>query len=204
MLFRTQWFVVLFFGTLPIFDTFAIFTPRLFGFLVQKVAKATPLDKFLFALGIPEIGQATARLLASTYLSIEHFLTQMKQAIDPTSSAYLELINIDSIGPVIATKITTFMSGQHNLEEIDNLLAVMNITPFIKVESNSVLSGKTVVFTGTLETMTRNEAKAKALSAGAKVAGSVSSKTDYVIQDKLSILVLVYLFIVFIDKQKLE
>lgn len=149
---------------------------------IQKVAKATPLDKFLFALGIPEIGQATARLLASTYLSIEHFLAQMKLAIDPTSNAYLELINIDSIGPVIATKITTFMSGQHNLEEIDKLLSVMNVTPFVKIESNSALAGKTVVFTGTLETMTRNEAKAKALAAGAKVAGSVSSKTDYVIQ----------------------
>lgn len=149
---------------------------------IQKVANATPLDKFLFALGIPEIGQATARLLSSTYLSIEHFLSQMKLAIDPTSNAYLELINIDSIGPVIASKITTFMSEQHNLEEIDNLLSVMNITPFVKVESNSALAGKTVVFTGTLETMTRNEAKAKALSAGAKVAGSVSSKTDYVIQ----------------------
>lgn len=148
---------------------------------IRKVAAATPMEKFLFALGIREVGQATARLLAAHYLTMPAFLEQMSLAQDRESDAYKELLSIESIGDVIACEILDFTAEEHNRTEIDKLLNLMTVTAFIPVENDSPLAGKTVVFTGSLETMTRSEAKAKAQSAGAKVAGSVSKKTDYVV-----------------------
>lgn len=148
---------------------------------IRKVAAATPMEKFLFALGIREVGQATARLLAAHYLTMPAFLEQMSLAQDRESDAYKELLSIESIGDVIACEILDFTAEEHNRTEIDKLLNLMTVTAFVPVENDSPLAGKTVVFTGSLETMTRSEAKAKAQSAGAKVAGSVSKKTDYVV-----------------------
>ena len=148
---------------------------------IRKVAAATPMEKFLFALGIREVGQATARLLAAHYLTMPAFLEQMSLAQDRESDAYKELLSIESIGDVIACEILDFTAEKHNRTEIDKLLNLMTVTAFVPVENDSPLAGKTVVFTGSLETMTRSEAKAKAQSAGAKVAGSVSKKTDYVV-----------------------
>ena len=148
---------------------------------IRKVAAATPMEKFLFALGIREVGQATARLLAAHYLTMPAFLEQMSLAQDRESDAYKELLSIESIGDVIACEILDFTAEEHNRTEIDKLLNLMTVTAFVPVENDSPLAGKTVVFTGSLEKMTRSEAKAKAQSAGAKVAGSVSKKTDYVV-----------------------
>lgn len=148
---------------------------------IRKVAATTPMEKFLFALGIREVGQATARLLAAHYLTMPAFLEQMSLAQDRESDAYKELLSIESIGDVIACEILDFTAEEHNRTEIDKLLNLMTVTAFVPVENDSPLAGKTVVFTGSLETMTRSEAKAKAQSAGAKVAGSVSKKTDYVV-----------------------
>ena len=148
---------------------------------IRKVAAATPMEKFLFALGIREVGQATARLLAAHYLTMPAFLEQMSLAQDRESDEYKELLSIESIGDVIACEILDFTAEEHNRTEIDKLLNLMTVTAFVPVENDSPLAGKTVVFTGSLETMTRSEAKAKAQSAGAKVAGSVSKKTDYVV-----------------------
>lgn len=148
---------------------------------ICKVAAATPMEKFLFALGIREVGQATARLLAAHYLTMPAFLEQTALAQDRESDAYKELLSIESIGDVIACEILDFTAEEHNRTEIDKLLNLMTVTAFVPVENDSPLAGKTVVFTGSLETMTRSEAKAKAQSAGAKVAGSVSKKTDYVV-----------------------
>lgn len=148
---------------------------------IRKVAAATPMEKFLFALGIREVGQATARLLAAHYLTMPAFLEQMSLAQDRESDAYKELLSIESIGDVIACEILDFTAEEHNRTEIDKLLNLMTVTAFVPIENDSPLAGKTVVFTGSLETMTRSEAKAKAQSAGAKVAGSVSKKTDYVV-----------------------
>ncbi len=148
---------------------------------IRKVAAATPMEKFLFALGIREVGQATARLLAAHYLTMPAFLEQMTAAQDRESDAYKELLSIESIGDVIACEILDFTAEEHNRAEIGKLLNLMTVDAFVPVENDSPLAGKTVVFTGSLETMTRSEAKAKAQSAGAKVAGSVSKKTDYVV-----------------------
>ncbi|MCQ2914653.1 MAG: NAD-dependent DNA ligase LigA [Alphaproteobacteria bacterium] len=156
---------------------------------IFKVANETPLEKFLFAIGIPQIGSATARLLADHYVTFENFLSKMciagnlvnEKADEESTQAYQELISIDSIGPIVTTEILEFFQNEQNLSEVKLLAQKINILPFVKSEITTKLAGKTVVFTGTLEHMTRNEAKAKALASGAKVSGSVSSKTDYVV-----------------------
>lgn len=145
--------------------------------------RSIPLDRFIFALGIPQVGQTTARLLARSYRGFDHWREQMAAAQVHGSEAYGELIGIEQIGPSVADDLLGFFAEPHNLEVLDDLLAAgVAVTDFVppRVQS-SPIAGKTVVFTGTLETVTRSEAKARAEALGAKVAGSVSSKTDYVV-----------------------
>lgn len=134
------------------------------------------LPRFIYALGIRQVGIATARLIAQHYSKFEPFMEDMKNK--ETSG----IISIDGIGTAMATDMVEFFQEPHNIEIVDKLLKQVVVEEFINdVKSDTPLSGKTVVFTGTLQQMTRNEAKAKALSMGAKVSGSVSSKTDYVV-----------------------
>lgn len=150
---------------------------------IRKVQDGVGMDKFLFALGIRQVGQATARLLATHYLSMPELLSQTDKARDKESEAYEELISIESIGGIVAQELLDFLEEDHNRTEIDKLLKLINVEDFIPpAKSDNPLAGKTVVFTGTLVTMTRSEAKAKALAVGAKVAGSVSKKTDFVVE----------------------
>ncbi|MPY76498.1 MAG: NAD-dependent DNA ligase LigA [Alphaproteobacteria bacterium] len=140
------------------------------------------LDRFIYALGIRQVGQATARLLARNYGSFAAFKRAMIDAADREGTAYQDLININGIGRSMAEDIVTFFSEPHNMDEVDDLEAQLAITDFAApATAGSPVAGKTVVFTGSLERMTRNEAKARAESLGAKVAGSVSKKTDYVV-----------------------
>lgn len=149
---------------------------------IRKVQSGVPMDKFLFALGIPQIGQATARLLAAHYLNMTDFLAQIAAARDAESDAYKELTAIESIGEIVARELLDFFEEEHNRAEVARLLAQIKVFDFEPAARNdNPLAGKTVVFTGTLPTLTRSEAKAKALAVGAKVAGSVSKKTDYVV-----------------------
>jgi DNA ligase (NAD+) len=141
-----------------------------------------PLDRFIYALGIRQVGQATARLLARHYATLEQWRESMTAAADPESSDYADLLNIDGVGPALAADLIGFFSEAHNLDVLDDLSEELEIVPLAPVRTaNSPIAGKTVVFTGTLETMSRGEAKARAESLGAKVAGSVSKKTDYVV-----------------------
>ncbi len=134
------------------------------------------LPRFIYALGIRQVGAATARLLAQNYGSFEHFMTEMK------AKETGALVTIDGIGASMATDMVEFFQEEHNLKIIEQLLQEITVEDYYDDSRNdSPLSGKTVVFTGTLEKMTRSEAKALAQKLGAKVAGSVSSKTDYVI-----------------------
>ena len=102
-------------------------------------------------------------------------------AQDRAGEAYAELDNIEGIGPTVAEAIADFFAEPHNVKVVDELLEHVSPEPLEAVDHASPISGKTVVFTGTLEHMTRSEAKAKAERLGAKVAGSVSKKTDYVV-----------------------
>ncbi|MCG8545202.1 MAG: NAD-dependent DNA ligase LigA, partial [Alphaproteobacteria bacterium] len=147
-----------------------------------EAKREIPLDRFIYALGIRQIGQATARLLARNYGSVGALRAAMTAAEDEESPAYQDLINIDGIGPSVAGDIATFFAEPHNAAAVDDLESVLTIEDFdAPEETDSPVAGKTVVFTGTLERMTRNEAKARAETLGAKVAGSVSDKTDYVV-----------------------
>ena len=140
------------------------------------------LEKFIYALGIRQIGEATAKKLAGTYQSYAHWLDAMTAAQERDGEAYAELLNIQDIGPGVAEDLLAFFAEEHNQAVLDDLNRELEITPYRPViAGDSPVSGKSVVFTGTLSLMSRSEAKARAEGLGAKVAGSVSAKTDYVV-----------------------
>ncbi len=141
-----------------------------------------PLERFINALGIRFVGEANARLLARHYGTLQAWREEMESAAKGDQAALAELDNIDGIGPAVAEAIAEFFRERHNLEALDDLCALIEVEPMAAVTTgSSPLAGKTLVFTGTLETMSRAEAKATAEALGAKVAGSVSSKTDFVV-----------------------
>jgi DNA ligase (NAD+) len=139
------------------------------------------LDRFIYALGIRQIGQATARLLARTYGTVDAWRASMADAQDRAGEAYQDLLNIDGIGASVAEDLLAFVHEDHNRQVLDDLENLLEIEAFAAPPSDSALAGKTIVFTGTLEKMTRSEAKARAEALGAKVSGSVSSKTDLLV-----------------------
>ncbi len=143
--------------------------------------RSVALDRFLFALGIRHVGQSTARLLARTYGSAEAVIAAMDAARDPDSQAYADLVNIDGIGKKMVQTMVDFVTSDANRAVIDDLLTLINPKPLDVVAEGHPVSGKTVVFTGTLETMKRDEAKATAERLGAKVANSVSAKTHILV-----------------------
>jgi len=135
-------------------------------------AKQTKFARFLYSLGIREVGEATARALASHFLTLEAL-----EMADETA-----LIEIEDVGPIVAHHVVTFFQQTHNREVIERLLkAGINWPVEQQRVSDSELSGKTIVLTGTLEQLSRSEAKEKLLALGARVAGSVSKNTDFVV-----------------------
>jgi DNA ligase (NAD+) len=133
-------------------------------------------------LGIRHVGETNARLLARHYGTIEEFRKSIAAAArDAESEEFAELTSIGGIGDVVAEAIVEFFKEKRNAEAVARLLVEIEIEPMEKAASNSPVSGKTVVFTGSLEKMTRDEAKAMAERLGAKASGSVSKKTDYVV-----------------------
>ena len=151
--------------------------------LFQSISerRSIGLDRFIYALGIRQVGQATARLLARQYGTIDAWRSAMNGAQDREGEAYDELIAIEGIGAAVAEDILEFFAEPHNSDALGDLAAVLSIAAVEAPASDSSVAGKTIVFTGTLETMTRAEAKSRAESLGAKVAGSVSKKTDFVV-----------------------
>lgn len=139
-------------------------------------SKSISLQKFIYALGIRQVGTATAYLIARHYHTFTAFMSAMVQ------QDLQLLVSIDGIGPAMAKDIVEFFKEEHNLAVIYDLLSVISIEEFEGIaNTTSEIFGKTIVFTGTLTTLTRSEAKSKALAFGAKVAGSVSTNTDYVV-----------------------
>jgi DNA ligase (NAD+) len=141
------------------------------------------LDRFVYALGIRQVGQQTAKLLARHYRSFQRWREAMLAARDSESDAWRELNDIHGIGEDMAEDIVGFFREKHNRELLDDLLEEVDVADYVATQSatQSPLAGKTVVFTGTLTAMSRSEAKARAETLGANVAGSVSGKTDYLI-----------------------
>ena len=136
------------------------------------LAKNTKFSRFLYSLGIREVGETTARSLANHFLTLD----ALKEADEEV------LIEIEDVGPIVARSIVTFFHQTHNQEIIERLLMAGLVWPIEQQQvTNTLLSGKIVVLTGTLEELSRSEAKEKLLALGAKVAGSVSKNTDYVV-----------------------
>jgi len=152
---------------------------NLFAAIAER--RSISLDRFIYALGIRHIGETTARLLARSYGTIEAFMAVMNAAHDIDGEAYGELNNIDGIGATAADALVEFFAESHNREVLDTLLAEVTPEPFIVERVQTPVSGKTVVFTGVLERFSRSEAKVMAERLGARVAGSVSARTDYLI-----------------------
>jgi DNA ligase (NAD+) len=140
------------------------------------------LDRFIYSLGIRHVGETTGRTLARSYGTADQFLDAMTAAQDHASEAYADLVNIDGIGDVVARAVAEFFAEPHNLSVVKELVDDhLDIQPLESVDTGSPVSGMTIVFTGALERMTRDEAKAMAERLGAKVAGSVSKKTNLVV-----------------------
>jgi DNA ligase (NAD+) len=140
------------------------------------------LDRFIFALGIRHIGETTARALARAYGSAAGLRDQMIAAGNgEENEAWNELTSHDGIGDIVAEALVQFFSEAHNVDVYNALLEQVEPQPLEAVATSSPVAGKTVVFTGALVRMTREEAKAMAERLGAKVAGSVSKKTDLLV-----------------------
>jgi len=150
-------------------------------FAAIEARREIELDRLIYALGIRHVGETTARILARSYGTFENFRAAMIEAVDRDGEAFADLDNINGIGEVVANAVVEFFAEHHNIEVIDELLAQITPLPYEAEAVDSPVAGKTVVFTGTLERMSRSEAKARAERLGAKVAGSVSAKTDYVV-----------------------
>jgi DNA ligase (NAD+) len=140
------------------------------------------LHRLIFALGIRHVGEGNAKLLARHYITVEAFREAMIAAgKGHETEAWQDLESIGGIGEIVAEAVVEFFAEKRNVKALDDLLKEIEVQPAELARTDSAVAGKTVVFTGTLTQMTREEAKAGAERLGAKVAGSVSKKTDYVV-----------------------
>jgi DNA ligase (NAD+) len=161
------------------FDGFGkVSTRNLFNAIEAR--RDIALNRFIFALGIRHIGETNAIRLARSFETFEALRDVARQAA-PGSEARQRINDIDGIGEVVAEAVADFFVEPHNEKALDALLAEVRIAPMEAVKSDTPVAGKTVVFTGSLEKMTRDEAKAMAERLGAKVSSSVSRKTDLVV-----------------------
>ncbi len=147
-----------------------------------KERRTIELSRVIFSLGIRHVGEQASRLLANHYGSWEGFETGIRDAKDPESEAWADLNSIDGVGTVMATSLTQSFAQEDEFASIKALIECLQIEDAVIADTDgSPVAGKTVVFTGSLEKMTRAEAKARAEGLGAKVAGSVSAKTDLLV-----------------------
>jgi DNA ligase (NAD+) len=145
-------------------------------FAAIEARRRIALNRFLYALGVRHVGETNARRLARHFGDFGH----LRRAARGHDAA--EAFNgIEGIGPVVAESVVDFFAEPHNEKVIDALLAEVKIEPMEAIAAGHPLAGKTIVFTGSLERMTRDEAKAFAERLGAKVSGSISAKTDLVV-----------------------
>ncbi|WP_300057905.1 NAD-dependent DNA ligase LigA [uncultured Roseobacter sp.] len=140
------------------------------------------LSRLIFSLGIRHVGEAASNTIAMHYTDWATFDAAMRAAQDSETAAWQDLIDIDGVGTVMATSLVQTLAQPAERASIDRLIAELDVQPVARPKTDgSPVAGKIVVFTGTLEKMTRAEAKARAERLGAKVSGSVSAKTDIVI-----------------------
>jgi DNA ligase (NAD+) len=143
--------------------------------------RAIPLHRFIYGLGVRHIGETTAITLARGYGSATHFLEAMDQVAARDPQAIAELDALDQVGEAVIEAAAAYFAEDHNRAFVQNLIEQLDVQDAEQPKADTAVAGKTVVFTGALERMTRDEAKAQAESLGAKVASSVSKKTDIVV-----------------------
>jgi DNA ligase (NAD+) len=150
-------------------------------FSAVEVRRQIALDRFIYALGIRHVGETTALALARGYGSWAAFHDAILKVAADDAEAIADMDALDQIGDTVIQSVKAYFGEKHNRGIVERLTREVNILDAEKPRANSAVAGKTVVFTGTLEQMTRDEAKASAERLGAKVSGSVSKKTDYVV-----------------------
>ena len=139
-------------------------------------------DSFIYSLGIPQVGQQTAKLLAENYIDIKHWQIAMVSCTHGDEAAWNFLTNIDQIGESVGQDLLNFFNQQRNIDIVTDLASELSIESHkIQKTAQSKITGKTVVFTGTLVAMGRAEAKALAEKLGARVSSAISQKTDYLV-----------------------
>jgi DNA ligase (NAD+) len=146
-----------------------------------EARRTIPLERFIYALGVRHIGETSSVGMARAYGSADTFLTAMDKVAEGDAEAIAELDAIDQIGEAVIEAAAAYFAEDHNRRILADLTAQLTILDAERPKSDTAIAGKTVVFTGSLERMTRDEAKAQAESLGAKVASSVSRKTDIVV-----------------------
>ena len=150
--------------------------------LAAVESKRTPdAARLLFGLGIRHVGAVTARDLLKRFRTLEALRVAAQKSREGDADAAAELQSIDGVGPVVVEALGDFFHEEHNRQVWDDLLGEVSPPPYVVETKDSEVAGKTVVFTGKLETMSRDEAKAQAERLGAKAAGTVSAKTDLVV-----------------------
>jgi DNA ligase (NAD+) len=150
--------------------------------LAAVESKRTPdAARLLFGLGIRHVGAVTARDLLKRFRTLAALRVAAQKSREGDADAAAELQSIDGVGPVVVEALGDFFHEEHNRQVWDDLLAEVSPPPYVVETKDSEVAGKTVVFTGKLETMSRDEAKAQAERLGAKAAGTVSAKTDLVV-----------------------
>jgi DNA ligase (NAD+) len=154
-------------------------TDNLFKNIEKK--RHIAFERFLFALGMRYLGQTTARTLALNYLSYVAWFKKMCLIIDEESNEYQNLININGVGNKVGQAIMHYFADSSNVEFLEKLATQLDIIDFVPPKNDSAIAGKIIVFTGSLEKQTRQEAKARAESLGAKVSNSISKNTDILI-----------------------
>ena len=150
-------------------------------FVAIAARRTIALERFIYALGIRHVGETTATALARGYGSWEAFHDACLRLAGGDDDTAQEMDALDQIGDTVIASLRDYFAEAHNRARIERLAAQVTIGSAAKPRSDSAIAGKTVVFTGTLEKVTRDEAKAMAERLGAKVASSVSKKTDYVV-----------------------
>ena len=151
-------------------------------FAAIEARREPELDRFIFALGIRHVGETTAALLAKTFSTIEAFRDTAQKAAQHGGDIHEVFPSVHGIGDAVIRSVLDFFSNERNVAALNDLLHYVSPKPYVvTISADSQVAGRTVVFTGSLEKMTRSEAKAMAERLGAKVAGSVSAKTDILV-----------------------
>jgi DNA ligase (NAD+) len=146
-----------------------------------EARRTIPLDRFIYGLGIRHIGETTATVMARGYHTADEFLAAMDKVAARDPAAIEELDALDQIGSAVVEAAAAYFAEDHNRGIVQALVEQLSILDAERPKQDTAVAGKTVVFTGALEKMTRDEAKAQAERLGAKVSGSVSKRTDIVV-----------------------